>query len=51
MYVCVHSTVKTIQFILHTMYIRMYIWIYVTVSAKTVLNDTFGISRNTILKH
>ena len=29
MYVCVHSTVKTTEFILHTMYICMYVWIYV----------------------
>ena len=29
MYVCVHSTVKTTQFILHTMYVCMYVWIYV----------------------
>ena len=32
-------------------YIIHIIYKYVTVSAKTVPNGTFGISRNTILKH
>ena len=29
MYVCEHSTVKTTQFMLQTMYVRMHVWIYV----------------------
>ena len=33
------------------MHVYTYVCIYVTVSAKTILNSTFGIMRNTILKH
>ena len=46
MYVCVHSTVKTTQFILHTMYVCMYVWIYVAYTyvtrfAKTQHNGAY----------
>ena len=40
MYVCVHSTVKTTQFILHTTYVCMYVWIYV---AYTYYNIKLGV--------